>query len=122
MDRHIYSVQTRRDAMELTRASNLFNAKLAEQAERFDEMMQFMKLVAKDPQEFSKEERNLFSVACKAVIGNKRCSWRVLQSIEQQGLEEKKELIISYKKTIERELASVSNEVIMIIEKQLLPW
>lgn len=59
-------------------------AKLAEQAERYDEMVSFMKEVAKLGLELTVEERNLLSVAYKNVIGARRASWRIVSSIEQK--------------------------------------
>merc|ERR1711900_7964 len=44
---------------------NVYLAKLAEQVERYDEMSEYMKLVAQANQELSVEERNLVSVAYK---------------------------------------------------------
>lgn len=44
------------------RELTVYRAKLAEQAERFDDMVAEMREVAIDPQELSVEERNLFSV------------------------------------------------------------
>ena len=49
------------------RESAVYEAKLAEQSERFDEMMEIMKAVAQLPQALSQEERNLLSVAYKNV-------------------------------------------------------
>lgn len=45
-------------------------AKLAEQAERYDDMAAAMKAVTEQGQELSNEERNLLSVAYKNVVGN----------------------------------------------------
>jgi len=59
-------------------------AKLAEQAERYDEMVNFMKTyVAMEPN-LGLEERNLLSVAYKNVVGARRASLRVIGSIEQK--------------------------------------
>ena len=69
----------------MDRDSLVYKAKLAEQAERFDEMVSDMKEVARQPQELTVEERNLLSVAYKNVIGSRRASWRVVTSIEQKG-------------------------------------
>ena len=52
---------------QMDRDSLVYMAKLAEQAERFDEMVDHMKAVAQQPQELSVEERNLLSVAYKNV-------------------------------------------------------
>lgn len=69
-----------------SREESLYVAKLAEQAERYDEMVEEMKKVAKmvHDQELSVEERNLLSVAFKNVIGARRASWRIISSIEQK--------------------------------------
>lgn len=58
-------------------------AKLAEQAERYDDMAAAMKSVTETGTELSNEERNLLSVAYKNVVGARRSSWRVISSIEQ---------------------------------------
>ena len=76
---------------------SLGTAKLAEQAERFDEMVTDMKDVARQPQELTVEERNLLSVAYKNVIGSRRASWRVVTSIEQKGDADKMAIIKDYK-------------------------
>merc|ERR1712064_136601 len=51
-------------------------AKLAEQAERYDDMASSMKSVTETGIELSNEERNLLSVAYKNVVGARRSSWR----------------------------------------------
>jgi len=66
------------------REENVYMAKLAEQAERYDEMVQAMKKVAALDVELTVEERNLLSVAYKNVIGARRASWRIISSIEQK--------------------------------------
>merc|ERR1712183_616836 len=66
------------------REARVFQAKLSEQAERYDDMVDAMKDVAKMTAELTVEERNLLSVAYKNVIGAKRASWRVLHSIEMR--------------------------------------
>ncbi len=66
------------------REDRVFMAKLAEQAERYDEMLESMKAVATYDTELTVEERNLLSVAYKNVIGARRASWRIVSSIEQK--------------------------------------
>jgi hypothetical protein len=56
----------------------VYRAKLAEQAERYDEMVEMMKAVASNAkQELDVEERNLLSVGYKNVIGEwaRRAPW-----------------------------------------------
>jgi len=70
-------------------------AKLAEQAERYDDMAASMKAVTETGIELSNEERNLLSVAYKNVVGARRSSWRVISSIEQktEGSERKQQMV-----------------------------
>jgi len=105
----------------MDRDSLVYQAKLAEQAERFDEMVQEMKEVSKQPQELTVEERNLLSVAYKNVIGSRRASWRVVTSIEQKGDGDKMEIIKDYKAKIENELIEICNDILGIIEESLIP-
>lgn len=105
----------------MDRDSLVYMAKLAEQAERFDEMVDHMKAVAQKPQELSVEERNLLSVAYKNVIGSRRASWRVISSIEQKGEQERLPLIQQYKAKIEEELQEICNDILTIIDAELIP-
>jgi 14-3-3 protein epsilon len=105
----------------MDRDSLVYKAKLAEQAERFDEMVTDMKEVARQPQELTVEERNLLSVAYKNVIGSRRASWRVVTSIEQKGDPEKMTIIKDYKAKIESELVEICNDILGIIEESLIP-
>merc|ERR1711934_588355 len=107
--------------VDLDRESKVYKAKLAEQAERFDEMVEDMKNVAEQPQELTVEERNLLSVAYKNVIGSRRASWRVVTSIEQKGEGDKLVIIKDYKSKIELELVDICNDILSIIENSLIP-
>ncbi|TQE11258.1 hypothetical protein C1H46_003264 [Malus baccata] len=66
------------------REENIYMAELAEQAERYKEMVEFVEKVSADKEELTVEERNLLSVAYKNVIGACRASWRIISSIEQK--------------------------------------
>jgi len=105
----------------MDRDSIVYMAKLAEQAERFDEMVEHMKAVAGQPQELTVEERNLLSVAYKNVIGSRRAAWRVISSIEQKGEPDKMNLIQSYRAKIEKELEDICADILAIIESELIP-
>jgi 14-3-3 protein epsilon len=107
--------------MAMDRDSLVYKAKLAEQAERFDEMVSDMKEVARQPQELTVEERNLLSVAYKNVIGSRRASWRVVTSIEQKGDSDKMSIIKDYKAKIETELVDICDDILGIIEESLIP-
>ncbi|TSO67476.1 14-3-3 protein beta/alpha [Bagarius yarrelli] len=76
----------------MERADLVLKAKLAEQAERYDDMVACMKEVTKAGQELSNEERNLLSVAYKNVVGTRRLAWRVISNIESNPEESGKKL------------------------------
>uniref|UniRef100_A0A8C2SPW6 Tyrosine 3-monooxygenase/tryptophan 5-monooxygenase activation protein zeta n=1 Tax=Coturnix japonica TaxID=93934 RepID=A0A8C2SPW6_COTJA len=98
-------------------------AKLAEQAERYDDMASCMKSVTEQGAELSNEERNLLSVAYKNVVGARRSSWRVVSSIEQktEGAEKKQQMAREYREKIETELRDICNDVLSLLEKFLIP-
>ncbi|XP_028342322.2 14-3-3 protein zeta/delta isoform X1 [Physeter macrocephalus] len=93
-------------------------AKLAEQAERYDDMAACMKSVTEQGAELSNEERNLLSVAYKNVVGARRSSWRVVSSIEQktEGAEKKQQMAREYREKIETELRDICNDVLVRIK------
>jgi len=100
-------------------------AKLAEQAERYDDMAAAMKSVTETNDELSNEERNLLSVAYKNVVGARRSSWRVISSIEQkagdsQGSEKKQQMAKEYREKVETELREICNDVLGLLDKFLI--
>jgi 14-3-3 protein epsilon len=107
------------------REENVFMAKLAEQAERYDEMVDAMKSVAKMDIELTVEERNLLSVAYKNVIGARRASWRIVSSIEQKEENRGNDLhvqkIRQYRSKIEKELQEICQDILSILDNHLIP-
>merc|ERR1712174_125412 len=97
-------------------------AKLAEQAERYDDMAACMKSVTETGAELSNEERNLLSVAYKNVVGARRSSWRVISSIEQktEGSEKKQAMAKEYREKIEKELRDICQDVLALLDKHLI--
>lgn len=93
-------------------------AKLAEQAERYDDMAAAMKSVTETGVELSNEERNLLSVAYKNVVGARRSSWRVISSIEQktEGSERKQQMAKEYREKVEKELREICYDVLVRIQ------
>jgi 14-3-3 protein beta/theta/zeta len=99
------------------------HAKLAEQAERYDDMAESMKKVTESSDvELTNEERNLLSVAYKNVVGARRSSWRVISSIEQksEGSDKKHALAKEYRETVEKELKHICEEVLGLLDKHLI--
>ena len=76
-------------ALMSTRAELVNLAKLAEQGERYDDMVEYMKQVSQCSDELKPEERNLLSVAYKNVVGARRTALRILGSIKEK--EEKRD-------------------------------
>jgi len=106
--------------MSESRADLVTKAKLAEQAERYEDMARAMKSVTEMGFPLSIEERNLLSVAYKNVVGAKRSAWRVVTSIEDKAESDKKKLMVTeYRETIEEELKCICNEVLQLIDKYL---
>ncbi|KAJ9707791.1 hypothetical protein PVL29_000047 [Vitis rotundifolia] len=110
---------------EKERETQVYMAKLAEQAERYEEMVECMKTVAKLDLELTVEERNLLSVGYKNVIGARRASWRIMSSIEQKeeskGNEQNVKLIKGYRQKVEEELSKICGDILTIIDKHLIP-
>eukprot|EP00800_Vazella_pourtalesii_P006270 TRINITY_DN1786_c0_g1_i3.p1 TRINITY_DN1786_c0_g1~~TRINITY_DN1786_c0_g1_i3.p1 ORF type:complete len:189 (+),score=54.25 TRINITY_DN1786_c0_g1_i3:55-621(+) len=109
----------------------VFEAKLAEQAERYDEMKFSMEEVVKQKHEkngsLTTEERNLLSVAYKNVIGSNRAAWRIITSIEQkeisrskQDSEKKLNIIKEYRTRVEKELDDICENILEVLDNYLL--
>jgi len=106
------------------REENVYMAKLAEQAERYDEMVNAMKKVASLDVELTVEERNLLSVAYKNVIGARRASWRIISSIEQKeenkGKENHVARIKEYRVKVETELSDICHDILNVLDQHLI--
>ena len=81
-------------------------AKLAEQAERYDDMVKYMKELTQKGEKLTDEQRNLLSVAFKNVVGARRSAWRIISSIEAKEKEkgDSTNLAEKYRQEIEKEL------------------
>jgi len=99
--------------------------RLAEQAERFPDMADFVRQVIEMGEPLSTEERNLFSVAYKNVVGAHRSSWRVMSAIENKmNQEEPSETGVNeaqkYRTKIEDNLTKICHDVIDLLDKFLI--
>ena len=106
---------------DLTTEKLLSLARIAETAERYEDMCEFTtELVikrCKATEELSVEERNLLSVAFKNVVGSKRASWRTLTAEDQIS----EELLEKYKSRVESELKDKCLEALKLLSDHLLP-
>merc|ERR1711972_558741 len=100
-------------------------AKLAEQAERYDEMANHMEAVGKLPDELSVEERNLLSVAYKNAVGSRRAARRIITSVEQKekskGNEENAKWAKEYCGKVEGELQGICDKILNLLDSNLIP-
>merc|ERR1712203_1289508 len=106
------------------REKNVYFAKLAEQAERYDEMADFMEKGGKVGDDLTVEERNLLSVAYKNAVGSRRAAWRIITSVAQK--EESKEnheqtkYAKEYVKKIEAELQKICDTILGLLGNVLI--
>merc|ERR1719326_1279185 len=108
-----------------SREKSVYFAKLAEQAERYDEMAEHMKVVGGSGTELSVEERNLLSVAYKNAVGSRRASWRIISSVKDKekskGSAEFEAFASEYCIKVETELQDYCDTVIDMLGKNLIP-
>jgi len=106
------------------REKAVYFAKLAEQAERYDEMAERMEEVGKCGVELSVEERNLLSVAYKNAVGSRRAAWRIITSVEQKekskGNEEQAKYAREYCTKVEVELQKICDTILELLDKKLI--
>ena len=97
----------------------VIKAKLAEQAERYDDMATAMKKCVEETstkkETLNNEERNLLSVAYKNVVGARRSAWRVISSIEQktEAADKKQQMAKDYREKVEKELKGICQDVLV---------
>merc|ERR1712144_165619 len=105
------------DPSSLKREDALYMAKLAEQAERYDDMVKYMKRIVDlgiPANDLTVEERNLLSVGYKNMMSVRRTAWRTVQSFFEKNSEEdedKAKLDEQYRSTISQEVFSLIEEV-----------
>jgi 14-3-3 protein epsilon len=108
-----------------SRDKQVYFAKLAEQAERYDEMADHMEGVGKSGNELSVEERNLLSVAYKNAVGSRRAAWRIISSVEQKekskGHEENAAWAREYRSKVEGELQKICDAILGLLDTNLIP-
>ena len=101
---------------------NIFLARVAEQAERFEDMVKFLGQVLDEKAgDVSADERNLLSVAFKNLISGKRAACRTIAAIEQNPKYSKfSDALANYKSTIESQLTEDCEHVIKMINDKVL--
>merc|ERR1712021_243602 len=100
------------------RTQALYLAKLAEQAERYEDMVAYMNRIidlGTKGDDLTVEERNLLSVGYKNMMSVRRTAWRTIEGHEDQaaseGKTEEKDKTSEYKKHVTEEVYNLINEV-----------
>ena|ERR1740139_1613974 len=108
----------------MSRDELIYMAKVCEQTERFDDMLVYMKKVLDEfNDEMTIEDRNLLSVAYKNSVGTRRTAWRVLSSIETKEEAKGSQFLVllkDYKVQIEKELNTICDEIIDLLDTKLI--
>jgi len=110
------------------RAFWVHKAKAAEQAERYEEMVEYMNEIINmglKGDELEQDERNLISVGYKNMMSNRRTAWRVAQNKLEQDMEGLQkdapqnavELVEKYKNTIGAEVDKIIEKVMVEVVK-----
>lgn len=99
----------------------VFQAKLAEQAERYDDMVDYMKKIAAGGT-LEVEERNLLSVAYKNIVGARRAAWRVIRSLLTTSGRAPMEVNVlkQYQTKVESELDSLCKDILTMLVDVLI--
>jgi len=97
-------------------------ARLAEQAERYEDMVEYMKRVALMPGELSLEERNLLSVAYKNAVSARRSAWRSINAMMHREREAGAvpPQVMGYRQRVEAELNEKCNDILLILSSELI--
>merc|ERR1712046_340694 len=101
----------------------IFLARVAEQAERFEDMVNFLKaaIAQKGGEDFTVDKRNLLSVGFKNLIGSQRGAIRTIGAIEQNPKYSKfSGSLQGYKKKIEQELYDRCMDIVDIVNSKCM--
>ena len=103
---------------------DLYLAKLAEQAGRFDDMLEHMRKVCTAREgALALEERNMLSVAFKNVVSQRRSSLRILSHLLKREADmggKKTAQIQAYDTKIQVELQGLCNSIITLLDGSLI--
>jgi len=104
---------------------NVYLAMLAEQCNRFNEMVNFLEdMVRSRDKDLNSDERNLLSIAYKNSVSGGRSALRTIMAYENK--EKKKEsstflpFIQEYRKKVEEELTKTCKNVLSTIDSELM--
>ena len=114
----IFRMQTR------TREEYLCLARVAEQADRYEDMYEAMKKVIAAEPLLNAQERKLLSIAFRNVVLSRKEAWRSVRYIEYTEKKKGSKNISVYQDQrikIESELDKYCSEILNLIESSLIP-
>lgn len=110
--------------MKHSREEYVYLAKIYDRAEKYDDMIKYIrKFIEMDPN-LSVEERDIFSAGFKNLISSKRSSFRILQLLEKKEQKKKSPNLASLnevKNTVENEINKICDKILNILNDYLLP-
>merc|ERR1711963_915341 len=101
---------------------NIVLARVAERAERYDEMSDFMKARIETNVPLNSEERDMFSAAFKNALTERRHAVRVAVSVAMQEQHDvTRDLAMGYKTKVESELQTICRKALGLLDSILIP-
>lgn len=112
--------------MTLSRLDSVFIARIADQAERYQDVIaQLKNVITFSNAQLTVEERNLLSVAYKNITTNHRASWRTIDTLQKQHAGrvpwQHMSLIRREKDRIEQDLIETCKDIVELLERFLIP-
>jgi 14-3-3 protein epsilon len=103
----------------------VYMIKLAEQSERYLDMVNRMRTIIAKTNTLSPDLRNLLSSSYKNYIGSARNAWRILLTVDHKNKDKvptmESNAVKKYKQQIQKEITETSDEIIGMLETSLLP-
>lgn len=95
----------------------IYLARVAEQCERYDDMIEFLQVLKDKKSDLSVDERNLVSVAYKNEVTTRRSAWRAISTIASNAKYEQYEGVLKkYNDQIVAEMERICTEVCKLID------
>merc|ERR1712086_447642 len=121
--------QSRLCAPSAEREEAVYLARIAEQAERYEDMAQYMRMVVERSENcLNVVERTLLSIAFKNVVGARRASVRVIDSLFNKEEERKDKgegpripRLSNYRCKVQEELRKICVDVLKLLDDHLIP-
>ena len=98
-------------------------ARIAEQAEQYDDMIDILKpFFEKKEEDLNTEERNILCLAYKNAVGMRRIAWRAASAVSKIAkYKNYTKDTYNYQKKLEEELVNMCKDMLNLISKHLMP-